>query len=231
MPKDDHILSNFDKALNELKDHTLAMGDGAKRNLNNAMRGLTQRNKEICNQTIADDDDEDKLQIEIDRLGMHVIVRFHPVASDLRMVIASMKTAANLERISDQAVSIAKRARKFIKGSEIDDLSEIDELYRTAAGMLSDAMIAYNDGNAELALEVVERYSEIKKVHKSVSRKFSKKLEDKSDSCRQYLDLVFICRWLERVGSLSINIAEDVIFEETSTDIRHGGDLPKELLD
>ncbi|MFT5413350.1 MAG: phosphate transport system protein, partial [Verrucomicrobiales bacterium] len=43
---------------------------------------------------------------------------------------------------------------------------------------------------------------------------------------RDYLDLVFICRWLERVGNLSLNIAEDVVFEDTSTDIRHGGQVP-----
>lgn len=231
MPNEDHILSIFDNALNELRNKTLEMGNVAKRNVTNAMLGLMSRDKDICNQTIADDDDEDRLQIEVDRIGMNIIVKFHPVASDLRMVIASMKTATNLERISDQAVNIAKNARKIMKGPEVTDLSDIELLHQTAAGMLSDAMTAYENGNTELALQVVDRYSVIKKVHKAISRKFSKRLEGKSESCHQYLDLVFICRWLERVGSLSINIAEDVIFEETSTDIRHGGVLPDELLD
>jgi phosphate transport system protein len=231
MPNEDHILSIFDHALKEIKTKTIEMGAGAQRNVKNAMHGLMHRDKDICNQTIADDDDEDRLQIEIDRLGMNIIVKFHPVASDLRMVISSMKTAANLERISDQAVSIAKNARKIMKAPELADLADIEGLHLTASGMLAEAMTAYETGNTELALKVVGRDPEIKRAHKSTSRKFSKKLEGKSDSCRQYLDLIFICRWLERVGSLSVNIAEDVIFEETSTDIRHGGELPEKLLD
>ena len=202
---------------------------GARRNLEHAIQGLLQRNKELCNQAIADDEDEDKLEIEIDRLGMGLIVKFRPVATDLRMVIASMKTASNLERISDQAVSIAKRARKMLKNPELSEVSRVEGLYQVAADMLADAMTAYSDGDAERALQVVEREKSLKKTHKTISRHFAKKLEGETDHYRDYLDLVFICRWLERVGNLSINIAEDVIFEETSTDIRHGGELPEEL--
>ena len=231
MSNGEHILSSFNEALAEIKDATLTMGASAQRNLYGAIHGLIQRDKGTCNQTIADDEDADKLQIDIDRMGMHVIAKFHPVASDLRMVIASMKTAANLERISDQAVSIAKRSRKIIKNSELAEVSRIEGLYQVAANMLADAMTAYSDSNAELALDVVEREKLLKKTHKSTSRHFAKQLEGETEVYRDYLDLVFICRWLERAGSLSINIAEDVIFEETSTDIRHGGELPEELQD
>lgn len=231
MPNGEHILSSFNDAIRELKETTLAMGAGARRNLEHAIQGLLQRNKELCNQAIADDEDEDKLEIEIDRLGMGLIVKFRPVATDLRMVIASMKTASNLERISDQAVSIAKRARKMLKNPELSEVSRVEGLYQVAADMLADAMTAYSDGDAERALQVVEREKSLKKTHKTISRHFAKKLEGETDHYRDYLDLVFICRWLERVGNLSINIAEDVIFEETSTDIRHGGELPEELQD
>ena len=231
MPNGDHILSSFNTALNELKDATLTMGAGAQRNLNHAIQGLIQRNKELCNQAIADDEDEDKLEIEIDRMGMHIIIKFRPVASDLRMVIASMKTAANLERISDQAVSIAKRSRKILKNPELSKISRVEGLYQVSANMLSDAMTAYSDNNAELALNIIEREKLLKKTHKSTSRHFAEELEKETELYRDYLDVVFICRWLERVGSLAINIAEDVIFEETSTDIRHGGELPETLQD
>lgn len=231
MSNGDHILSSFNEAIRELKESTLTMGAGAQRNLENAIQGLLQRNKELCNNAIADDDDEDKLEIEIDRMGMSLIIKFRPVAGDLRMVIASMKTAANLERVSDQAVSIAKRARKILKNPELKEASRIEGLYQVAASMLADAMTAYSDNNAELALQIVEREKEIKKTQKNIARHFAKELEGETQQYRDYLDLVFICRWLERVGSLSINIAEDVIFEETSADIRHGGDIPAELQD
>lgn len=224
-----HILSSFDDALRELKEKTIGMGTGSQRNLQNAMRGLLNRDKELCNQAIADDDDEDQLEIEIDRMGMNLIIKFRPIAGDLRMVIASMKTSSHLERISDQAVSIAKRARKIIKHPEIKELTQIEGLYQVAAGMLSSALVAYTDNNTELAVEVIQQETLLKKSHKVTSRALSKKLELESAQYRDYLDLVFICRWLERVGNLATNIAEDVIFEETSTDIRHGGELPSQL--
>lgn len=224
-----HILSSFDDALRTLKEKTIGMGAGTQRNLQHAMRGLITRDKELCNQAIADDDDEDQLEIEIDRMGMELIIKFRPLAGDLRMVIASMKTSSHLERISDQAVSIAKRARKMLKHPEVKEVSQIEGLYQVAAGMLSAALTAYADNSTELAMDVIKQESLLKKSHKMTSRSLSKKLELESAQYRDYLDLVFICRWLERVGNLATNIAEDVIFEETSTDIRHGGELPSQL--
>lgn len=224
-----HILSSFDDALRELKEKTIGMGSATQRNLQNAMRGLLERNKELCNQAIADDDDEDRLEIEIDHMGMSLIIKFRPLAGDLRMVLASMKTSSHLERISDQAVSIAKRARKMLKNPELQELAQIEGLYQISAGMLADALLAYTDNNTDLALAIIAREAELKRIRKINSRMISKKLESDTTQSRDYLDLLFICRWLERVGNLATNIAEDVIFEETSTDIRHGGELPERL--
>lgn len=224
-----HILSSFDEALRELKETTIGMGVATQRNLQHAMRGLLERDKALCNQAIADDDDEDRLEIEIDHMGLSLITKFRPLAHDLRMVIASMKTSSHLERISDQAVSIAKRARKMLKNAEVLEVAQIEGLYQIAAEMLSDALIAYTDNNMDLALKVIDREKLLKKTQKIITRTLSKKLELETSQSRDYLDLIFICRWLERVGNLATNIAEDVVFEETSTDIRHGGELPPEL--
>ncbi len=225
----EHILSNFNDALQELRDTTLTMAAGAQRNLHNTIQGLLQRNRQLCNQAIADDEDEDQLEMQIDNLGLKIIVRFQPVATDLRMVIGAMKTATNLERISDQAVSIAKRARKMLKNDEVPEIARIEGLYQVAAGMLANSITAYADSDTELALKVIEEQKTLKKTHKKTSRFFSEKLETDTGHYRDYLDLVFICRWLDRVGGLATNIAEDIVFEITSTDIRHGGELPPGL--
>ncbi len=224
-----HILTNFDDALSQIKEATIGMGAGAQRNLNNAIRGLIERNKSLCDTAIADDDDEDRSEVEIDHLGMRILTKYRPLASDLRMVITSMKIASHLERISDQAVSIAKRSRKVIKSPEIKDVLKVEGFYKVASSMLTNAITAYADGNSELALSVIEEEKPLKKCHKTTSRVFAKTLEGESEHYRDYLDLVFICRWLERVGDLAINIAEEVVFEDTSTDIRHGRELPPEL--
>ena len=229
MQSGEHILTTFDRALQELRETTLSMAIGAQKNLQNTINGLLQRDKQLCNQAIADDEDEDQLEILIDNLGMQIIVRFQPVATDLRMVIGAMKTSTNLERISDQAVSIAKRSRKILKNDEIPEIARIEGLYQVAAAMLANAVTAYADSDTTLALSIIDQQEELKKTHKKTSRFFSRKLETETAHYRDYLDLVLICRWLDRVGGLATNIAEDIIFEITSSDIRHGGDLPKEL--
>ncbi|MGB2186992.1 MAG: phosphate signaling complex PhoU family protein, partial [Akkermansiaceae bacterium] len=187
MQSGEHILSNFNDALQELRDTTLTMAAGAQRNLHNTIQGLLQRDRQLCNQAIADDEDEDQLEIQIDNLGLQIIVRFQPVATDLRMVIGAMKTATNLERISDQAVSIAKRARKILKNDEVPEIARIEGLYQVAAGMLADAVTAYADSDTELALKVIDSQKSLKKTHKKTARFFSGKLESDTGHYRDYL--------------------------------------------
>lgn len=225
----EHILSSFNEALSQLKEETLFMGATTQRNFENALTGLLQRDKTLCNQAIVDDEDVDQMEVRIDTLSMEIILKFQPVAGDLRSVIASMKMVSNIERISDQAVNIAKKARKILKTPEIPEVARLEPLYHHAAQMLSNVLKAYSDSNTDLALSIIESEEELKKTQKLVSRFFSSQIESQVNTYRDYLDLLFICRWIERVGNLAVNIAEDIIFEETSTDIRHGRRLPSEL--
>lgn len=221
-----HIISGFNDALIELKEKTISMGTNALANIDHAITGLLTRNKHLCNQSIADDDEEDRLEMEVDRLGMAIIIKYRPLATDLRMVIASMKIASNLERISDHAVSIAKRARKILKNEEIDATSSLQNLYNESREHLTKSIQAYADGDAKIALEIIEGDASIGKVYKKTSKGYTKQLEGGDGHERDYLDLLFIARYLDRVAGLATNIAEDVIFTHTNHDVRHGAELP-----
>jgi len=224
-----HILTQFDEDLKELKSTVIAMGSNARTNIENSVRGLINREKPLLNQAIADDDEEDQLEIEVDRMGMAIIVKFRPLASDLRMVISSMKISSNLERISDHAVSIAKRARKILKHDEISGVISLEPLLDASLGALSMAVQSYSDGDQDLAVTVIEGENKIAKLYKQIARKFTKSLEADAGQERDYLDLVFIARYLDRVSGLATNIAEDVVFAQTSMDVRHADELPEEL--
>lgn len=224
-----HILTDFNSALKDFKNNTVNIGCLAQQNLERALQGLFERNADLCNTVIAEDEDVDQLEIEIDNAGMTLMSKFRPFASDLRIVIASMKITNNIERISDHAVSIAKRARKLIRNSEVPETALIEPLYQQANKMLTDALAAYADGNEELAMSVIQLDLTVNKLHKKATKQITKCLEGETGNHKDYLHLVFISRWLERVGDLSVNIAEDVIFMTTATDIRHGGELPEEI--
>ena len=216
-----HILREFDQAFATLRNEVISMASQARLNLERAMQGLLNRDLERCKAAIADDDEVDEAELRIDRIGMETLMRFHPVASDLRQVITSMKVAANLERVSDHATNIAKRARKMLARPECPEITYIEPLYALADQQVRDALSAYTDRNAELGQSLQLRDKELDKMHKRVVATFSARLEEGGSSAEDFLHLIFVARSLERIGDLAKNIGEDAVFLDSARDIRH----------
>jgi phosphate transport system protein len=145
------------------------------------------------------------------------------VATDLRSVLSTMKIANNLERIADQAENIARRARKIIKNPEVPETRMIEPMYTMASDLLSDAMRAFSEGDADLALGLYDRDQKLDKLHAKTIKGLTKLMENDQDNLKTYLNLIFITRSLERVGDHAVNIGEDTVFIERATDIRHIG--------
>ena len=205
------------------------MAAKARHNLERAIQALLERNPEIANAVIADDDEIDELERSIDKLGMDILVRYHPLANDLRLVVSSMKISMNLERISDHAVSIAKRAKKTIATAELGDVTLVEPIYSLADHLLRDAISSYSDGYGTLGASLHVRDKELDKMHKDVTSQFSARIEDTAGRSQEYLHLILIIRSLERVGDLSCNIGEDAVFLEHARDLRHKGSSDREV--
>jgi len=220
-PNTPHIIREFDQAFQKLGGTVSTMAGQTRLNLERAIHGLMERDLDRCRAVIADDSDVDEAEREIDAAGMDILVRFHPVASDLRKVISSMKVAASLERMSDHAVNIAKRAKKMLAKPEIREVQLIEPIYALADGLVRDAMAAYTDRNAALGASLKERDKELDRMHKRVTASYSQLLEEGGDQAESYLHLVFVVRSLERVGDLAVNIGEDAVFLDRAEDIRY----------
>lgn len=219
-----HILRDFDHAISTLRNEVLAMSAKARHNLERAVRSVLDRNVELANAVIADDDEVDQHERHIDQVGMEILVRFHPIATDLRLVVSSMKISINLERISDHATTIAKRARKINADQDLPDLTLIEPLYIMADRLLLDALSAYRDHDAVLGASIHARDKELDRVYKEANATFSSRIEQTSGRCQDYLHLIIIVRSLERVGDLAVNIGEDTVFLEVARDLRHEAD-------
>jgi len=140
-----HILRDYDHAIRHLQEDLLTMATLARQNLEQAMQALLRSDTDLANTVIAADSDVDDLERKVDQIGMEILVRFHPVATDLRLIIASMKISTNLERISDHAVGIAKRARKINTGQPMQEVQWLEPLYAQAYALLRDAMDSYTN--------------------------------------------------------------------------------------
>lgn len=216
-----HIFHEIDNAMRTLKDTIIQMAGLTRQNLERAIQALLTRDIDLARMVIGDDSEVDDLEVRIDQLGMDILVRFHPVASDLRLVITSMKMAHNLERISDHAVNIAKRAKKICKSSEPVEAGVIEPLYSMAETLLRDALLSYTDNNTELGESLKPSDRALDAAHKQVISLLSGRIETSGSRTENLLHLIFISRSLERIGDLAVNIGEDAVFLGEARNIRH----------
>src|SRR6184192_3978123 len=138
-----HILGTFDESLATLRNNVLMMAGLTERSLERAMKGLIDRNDDLCANAIADDEEIDQLEKQIDKDGVDILLRFQPVASDLRRVVSAMKLSTNLERIGDQATTIARRARKLNRHPALPEVEIIAPIHAHAMSMFKQSLDAY----------------------------------------------------------------------------------------
>ena len=216
-----HILSSFEDALRGLRNNALMMASLTERSLENAHKGLLERDEDWCNTVIADDEEIDTLEIQIDREGVEIMVRFHPVASDMRDVISTMKLSVNLERIADQAVSIARRARKLIVRPSVAEMEQVRPIYHYATEMVRDSIRAFADRDLDLARGLRKRDVELDQMNRDFAETMTELMPSRPQLIPAYMDLILISRFLERIGDQAKNIGEDTIYAICAEDTRH----------
>ncbi|MFN0126443.1 MAG: phosphate signaling complex protein PhoU [Verrucomicrobiales bacterium] len=221
-----HILHAFEDALNKLRQDIVTMASLTQHSLSKAVRGLLERNTDLCNQVIAEDDEVDRLEIQVDRDSLEVIMKFSPVATDLRRVLWTMKVGQQLERVADEAVNIARRARSMNQHPALPETGFIQPVYELASGMLRDAITAFVDGDLRMALAMEQRDEALDDAHAQLIQRLIKRSAEDADHIGDYVNTMFIVRFLERVGDHAVNIAEDIVYSESAYDIRHGGERP-----
>ena len=202
-----HILGTFDEALASLRDNVLMMAGLAERSLDRAIKGLLKRDDNLCANAIADDEEIDQLEKQIDKDGIDVLLRYQPVASDLRRVVAAMKLSPNIERVADQATNIAP-------------------IHAHAMSMFKDSIDAFVREDVDLARAVVGRDDALDKMNKMANRQLTQRMAEDPEQLRGYLNLIFVSRCLERVGDHAANIAEDAVYAAAAEDIRHPPFVP-----
>ncbi len=191
------------------------------RNLQNAMTCLLDRDVAMCAVTISDEAEVDALEKKIDRDGVEILRRFQPVASDLRQVVSTMKLGANLERVADQAVKIARRSRRLTMEPELDEAIALGPMFIEANSLFRDSIRAFADAETTLARTLQRRDRELDQMNHDIADNLTAKMAERPARIPEYLELLFIARHLERVGDHAKNIGEDTVYTTDAEDIRH----------
>lgn len=220
-PAAKHTLGQFEGALLTLRDSVLMMAALTERLLAAAGDALFARSDEACERVVADDSEIDALEKTVDEECVAVLVRFQPMANDLREVVAAMKVSSNLERVADQAVSIARRARRLNESAALAETAGLREIFDLAAGIFRDSVRSFAERNQELARGLKERDRALDALQNSDIENLAARMAADTPRLKGYLDLVLIARNIERIGDHATNIAEDAVFAASAEDIRH----------
>jgi phosphate transport system protein len=132
-----------------------------------------------------------------------------------------MKLSTNLERMADQATTIARRARKLNRHPPLEEIELMRPMYEHAMSMFKDSIDAFVREDVDLGCAVVTRDEKLDELNHEASRKLIERMAQDREQLRGYLNLIFIGRCLERVGDHATNIAEEAVYAAAAQDIRH----------
>src|SRR5438270_11193233 len=186
-----HTLGTFEQALEGLRNNVMMMASQTERSLGRALKGLMERDDELCALAIADDEEIDQFEKQIDKDGIDLLLRFQPVASDLRRVVSAMKLSGNLERMADQATNIARKARKLNRHPPLPEVSLITPIEEHAMAMFRDAVDAYAREDAQAARALIPRDEKLDQMNAQVSRQLIGRMAQDPEQLRGYLNLMF----------------------------------------
>lgn len=216
-------MTHLDTEIKLLKDNVLELMFLVKNQLEKGRKALDNFDEELAHEIMANEKRVDSLELTIDRDCENILALFNPVAVDLRFVMASFKINSDLERIGDHTNSIAKYILDF--GRAIDEETmhkmRIDEMYETSIKMMSNVFNAFITEDTKLARKVFKLDKTLNEINRNVSEVTTKLIKENPDQIHNYLYLFSIIRKLERVGDLTKNIAEDLIFYIEAKVLKH----------
>ncbi|HDX9577604.1 TPA: phosphate signaling complex protein PhoU [Bacillus pseudomycoides] len=206
------VREQFQYDLQSLQLKVIELGELAKQALEIAMEGLRTRDVEKAITVIDGDYRMDDLEEEINDFALMLITKQQPVASDLRRIFVSIKTATDLERIADHAVNIAKSTIRLGEKEVLVSLQSLESMFKIAIDMLQNVIQAYREENLTYAKKIAEMDDEVDELYGKAIREFISSIPNKPESIGQITQLSFIARYIERVADHGTNIAENVFY-------------------
>ncbi len=217
MPDTQRFHDEFDT----FKARLLEMGGLAEERVRVVIRALVDRDHDAVEQVLSGDQPINRLQVDIDDRGFHLLALYQPVATDLRAIMAALKINTDLERVGDLAVNVAEAALRYFSHPPVKPLIDIPRMASIAQGMLRDALDAFVRQDPALAQEVLLRDDTLDDLKTQVFRELLTYMLQDPGTIEPAMDLVLISRHLERIGDHATNVAEEVIFMVSARDVRH----------
>ena len=210
---DTHNLSQF-------KEKLLIMASHAEGMVTRAIRAHLERDEPAAKQALETDEVIDQLEIQIDRIALRLLAD-NTDDFKLRQITCGMKIAQDLERVGDEASTIARRSILLMCLPNLNTSTDITEMTFLVNAMLKDALDAFVTGNTVLARGVIPRDKKVDDLNKLYQKDLIDIMKLSSDNISRCLHLGVIIKSLERIGDHAKNVAEDAVLLHEGKDIRH----------
>jgi len=214
-----HIVKAYDEELANLKTMIAQMGGLAEEALAQALEALAKRNLELADEVIERDRKIDDLEVAIEERAIETIAKRQPMALDLRQIIVSIRIASDLERIGDLAKNIAKRTHAVpsLVGPRI--MKGVSRMGSLALGQLKEVLDAYGTLDEDKAIDVWRADEEIDAIYNSVFRELLTYMMEDPRMIGMSTHLLFAAKNLERIGDHCTNIAENIHYLVSGTQL------------
>ncbi len=218
----EHISSAYDRDLEGITTLIMRMGGLVEEAILKAVKSLADRDLELADEVKAGDKIIDALEMQINEEAARTIALRAPVSKDLRSVLTVLRLAASLERIGDYAKNIAKRTSVLAEMAPVSGSdAALRRMAREVEQMLKDTLDAYVRGDAVLAEDVRQRDQEVDQMYNALFREFLTFMMEDPRNITACMHLHFMAKNIERMGDLTTNMAEQVIYLVT-------GEMPEE---
>jgi phosphate transport system protein len=216
-------MSQLSEELHYLKSDLLNMIRLVKSQFTKGQEALINNDRDLANEVLANEKRVNACELQLDKDCEKILALYNPVAVDLRFVIATLKMNAELERIGDNAESIAN----FIKdvpgpfSKEMVDRYQVHLMYDTALSMFDDAMEAFAEEDTKRARKVFQKDDLLDEINYTANKQALDAIKADPKHEWEYLTLLSIIRKLERVGDQTTNMAEEIIFYIEAKVLKH----------
>tara|TARA_R110002050_G_scaffold269917_2_gene412513 strand:- start:48722 stop:49435 length:714 start_codon:yes stop_codon:yes gene_type:complete len=217
-----HISQQFEKELQDVRSRVLAMGGLLEQQVSNALEALMTGNTELARLAIDTDKEVNALEMSIDEECIQIIALRQPTAGDLRLVTGILKTITDLERIGDEATSIARMALNLSeKDRPKKNYRELQSLGNHVCTMLRDALDAFARFDVDQAVKVASEDQYIDAEYESIVRQLITYMMEDPRAITRVIDMIWSARSLERIADHAHNVCKHIIYLVEGKDVRH----------
>ena len=211
----------IEENLNVLRDRLLIMGGAAEKAIMLSMRALVERDSDLAERVIREDDAIDQLELEIDQMCVDVLVLKQPAAGDLRFVVSVAHTAPTVERIADHAVNIAKHALSLNSEPQNDRQIDLSPMAKVVQEMLVDGLDAFTSGDPDRAQATIARDDEVDELYDRLYEQVIDGMKRDPSNVTRGAEWLFVLKHLERIADYVTNICEQIVYMARGQVIKH----------